>query len=84
MLGSSSALLQESAVDCLTEIVHKRMEQTAKLRLIQELNLLPSLAGWSAALPGSEDDDLSFKCAKLLATLCSEIIDCWKGFENSK
>lgn len=84
LLGSPEADLQESAIDCLTEILHKRMDHSAKLKLIQDLNLLPSCSGWADGLPGSEDDDLRLKCAKLLATLCNEIMDCWKGFENSK
>eukprot|EP00210_Caulerpa_lentillifera_P004301 g4104.t1 len=75
--------LQEAAIDCLTEILLKGMEPSEKIHFIQKMGVVPCCASWKAGLPGSEGDELREKCAKLLATLCTEILECCKRIENS-
>jgi len=76
--------MQESSIDCLTEMLLKGMEATTKVHMIQKMEIVQSCAIWKNGLPGSDADELREKCAKLLATLCTEILDCWKKVENSK
>lgn len=76
--------LQEAAIDCLAEILLKGMEPSTKIHIVQKMGIVPCCAAWKDGLPGSEGDVLQDKCAKLLATLCNEMLECWKRVENSE
>lgn len=71
LLGSEHEGTRGGAVEVLTEVVSKRMDSEAKLRLLQQLGLVPVAAAWRQGLPGDTDGELPLKCAKLLATLCT-------------
>lgn len=70
LLGSESESLRAGAVEVLTEVVSKRMDAEAKLRLLQQLGLVPVAAAWHQGLPGDAEGELPLKCAKLLSAVC--------------
>jgi len=84
LLKSPNEDLQEASIDCLTEILLKGMEPSEKIYFIQKMGVVGCCASWKEGLPGAEGDELREKCAKLLSTLCSEILECCKRIENSK
>ena len=84
LLKLSNESLQEASIDCLNEILLKGMEPSTKIHIVQKMDIVPCCSTWKDGLPGSEGNELREKCAKLLATLCSEILECWKRIENSR
>lgn len=75
LLQSETESLQAGAADVLTEIVSKRMDAEAKLRLIQQLGLTPVAAAWRRSLPGVAGGELPLKAARLLTALCGGALD---------
>ena len=71
LLQSDDESLQSAAAEVLTEIVSKRMDAEAKLRLVQQLGLTPVAGAWKGGLPGHVEGELPLKCSRLLAALCN-------------
>ena len=84
VLKINDEALQEASIDCLSEILMKGMEPSTKIHVVQKMGIVQCCATWKDGLPGGDGDELREKCAKLLATLCSEILECWKRVENSQ
>ncbi|CAK0782799.1 hypothetical protein CVIRNUC_005994 [Coccomyxa viridis] len=85
LLGAASGGLAGAAADVLSEIVLKRMDSTAKLRLVQQLSLGPMMAAWAErqlAQP-SALEVIGPQCARLLSALVTEALEAWKKVENS-
>ncbi|GIL47531.1 hypothetical protein Vafri_4333, partial [Volvox africanus] len=80
--------LRCAAMDCVTEMLSKRMDAALKLNLIQSMKIVNVAATWSGGFPvryGEEDDEeaVVVRFARLLATLATEIMDSLKRVENS-
>lgn len=75
--------LQEAATECLSGMLTKGMEASTKLHVIQKMGIVACCARFKDGLPGSIDSELRIKCAKLLGTLCTEILEIMKKVENS-
>ncbi|XP_046840739.1 exportin-T-like [Xenia sp. Carnegie-2017] len=75
-------LLQESACDCLAEIINKGMLPLDKIQLIQ--SLLKVLED-TKVLPPSESDDSDFqaKLAKLINAAGTQLIICWSKLKKA-
>ncbi|GFR43596.1 hypothetical protein Agub_g4693, partial [Astrephomene gubernaculifera] len=89
LMDSPHGGLRMAAVDCVTEVVAKRMEALPKLNLIQSMKIVGTAARWSAGFPSApltdHDDDeeaVAVRFARLLATLATEIMDSLKRVEN--
>ena len=78
--------MQPAAADTLAAIASKRMDALPKLELVQQLGVMPVVAQWDAALPGSveleERSDAAERLAGLLNTLALEAIESIKRLEN--
>lgn len=97
LMASSVPPLQRAAIDVVTEVLCKRMEAVPKLQLVEQLGVVPVCVSWGRSLlaasatngggggggDADRDDDLLASCAKLLATLCTEVMDCLKRVENA-
>ncbi|CAL8470725.1 g10267 [Coccomyxa elongata] len=85
LLSGASSGLAGAAADVLSEIVLKRMEPEAKLRLVQQLGLGPLIAAWADNLLRQESalEEVGLQCARLLAALVTEVLEAWKKVENS-
>lgn len=83
LLDGAHAGLKGAAADCLSEVLSKRMDAVPKLTLVQSMGIVPRCAAWAGGFPGTADDEqLSLRLARLLATLATEIIDSLKRLEN--
>lgn len=72
--------LQCAAMGCLAEIAAKRMDAVPKLRLIDQLELVPAAVRWAPRV--QRDSELGAKVAWLLDTLAFEVIEGLKRVEN--
>lgn len=70
--------LRVLAVECMSEVVYKRMFPERKLMLIKHLNIISMLASISDQLPSNPADDEEFvsQVAALLNTLGLQLVHC--------
>lgn len=75
--------LQTQAAECLSEILAKRMDAQAKLRLVHTLAIVPICAAWRDAIPGADaGSEVAPALARLVNTLACEVIESLKRIEN--